>query len=352
MSKIIWDKAGEHFYETGVDRGVLYPTLNGKYQSGVAWNGLTSVSESPSGAESTAQYADNIKYLNLISAEEFGATVEAFTYPDEFAVCDGSAEPVPGVMIGQQARRPFGLSYRTLLGNDLAGTEYGYKIHLIYGATAAPSERAYATVNDSPEAITFSWSITTTPVEVPGYKPTASLTIDSTKVSADTLAKLEDILYGSADAEPRLPMPEEVFELIGSSRAISISLGSASSAATLFDMSVSDMQTTIVANPDTKTISGDVKYIENYTGFSDDPSMQVGNFLALSFSAIPDDANVEVELVGGAANSYKVDGGDVVCRITNKDTQTIKISATKGADNNTVIYNLKGLNLATAASLG
>lgn len=352
MSKIVWDKAGEHFYETGVDRGVLYPTLNGAYQAGVAWNGLTSVSESPSGAESTAQYADNIKYLNLISAEEFGATVEAFTYPPEFAVCDGSAEPVPGVMIGQQARRPFGMSYRTLLGNDLAGTEYGYKIHLIYGATAAPSERAYATVNDSPEAITFSWSVTTTPVEVPGYKPTASLTIDSSKVSADTLAKLEDILYGSADAEARLPMPEEVFELIGSSRAISVTLSAASSSAALFGMDVSDLQDVITVNSDTKTISGDVKYVENYTGFSDEASMQVGNFLALSFSSDPDDANISVELVNAAAGSYKIDGNNVVCRITNKDTQTVKISATKGADNNTVIYNLKGLNLASAASLG
>lgn len=352
MSKIIWDKAGEHFYETGVDRGVLYPTLNGAYQKGVAWNGLTSVSESPSGAESTAQYADNIKYLNLISAEEFGATVEAFTYPDEFAACDGSAEPVPGVMIGQQTRRPFGLTYRTLLGNDLSGTEYGYKIHLIYGCTAAPSERAYATVNDSPEAITFSWSITTTPVEVPGFKPTASLIIDSTKVSADTLAKLEDILYGTSDTEPKLPMPEEVFALIGSSRAITVTLSAANAADTLFGNTVSDLQENIVVNADTKGISGDVKYVENYTDFSDDTSLQAGNFLALTFSAVPADAVTNVELVGGTTGSTKVDGNSVVCRITNKDTQSIKISASKGADNNTVIYNLKGLNLASAASLG
>lgn len=361
MSKIVWDKAGEHFYETGVDRGVLYPTLNGKYQSGVPWNGLTSVSESPSGAESTAQYADNIKYLNLISAEEFGATVEAFTYPDEFAVCDGSAEPVPGVMIGQQARRPFGLSYRTLLGNDLAGTEYGYKIHLIYGATAAPSERAYATVNDSPEAITFSWSVTTTPVEVPGFKPTASLTIDSTKVSADTLAKLEDILYGSSDAEPRLPMPEEVFELIGSSRAITIAV----TAPTTGGMSAStikygDLQQNIVINPDTKTISGTLKYVENVdmslvaSGIAGDGETLSGNFLLLQYATDPSDVDsMSCELLGATTNTYWTDEVETaIFYVTNKDTQTIKFSATKGADNNTVIYNLKGLTLETAASLG
>lgn len=352
MSKIIWDKAGEHYYETGVDRGVLYPTLNGAYQTGVAWNGLTSVSESPSGAESTAQYADNIKYLNLISAEEFGATVEAFTYPDEFAVCDGSAEPAPGVMIGQQTRRPFGLCYRTLLGNDLQNTDFGYKIHLIYGATAAPSERAYATVNDSPEAITFSWSITTTPVEVPGYKPTASLTIDSTKVSADNLAKLENILYGDDATEPRLPMPKEVIDLVGSSRAISIVVSNPTSTESFFGMTADDLQETLAVNSDTKTITGSVKYVENYTGFSDNASDQVGNFIALEYLVDPDDASMTVELVGGTAGSCKFENGKVVCRITNKDTQSIKFSATKATENNTVIYSLAGLTLATAASLG
>lgn len=352
MSKIVWDKAGEHYYETGVDRGVLYPTLNGVYQNGVAWNGLTSVSESPSGAESTAQYADNIKYLNLISAEEFGATVEAFTYPEEFEVCDGSAEPVPGVTIGQQARRPFGLSYRTLMGNDLSGTEYGYKIHLIYGCTAAPSERAYATVNDSPEAITFSWSITTTPVEVPGFKPTASLIIDSTKVAKDVLAKLENMLYGTDTEEPHLPMPSEVFDLIGSSRNISVTLSPAGGSGTLFGETVSNLQSNVVVNADTKTISGDLAYVENYTGFSDDTTLQAGNYIALMFATEPGDAVTTIELVGGTTGSYKVDGNAIVCRVTNKDTQTIKVSATKGTDNNTSIYNLSGLTLADASSLG
>ena len=216
MSKIVWDKTGERFYETGTNQGVLYvQDETGAYPKGVAWNGLTAVSESPSGAEATALYADNIKYLNLISAEEFGATIEAYTYPDEFAECDGSAEIAPGIMIGQQKRKTFGMSYRTIIGNDNDGNDFGYKIHLIYGAVAAPSERAYATVNDSPEAITFSWELTTTPVNVTGFKPTAHLEINSTKVAAEKLAQLEAILYGSESEEPRLPMPDEIVELIG-----------------------------------------------------------------------------------------------------------------------------------------
>ena len=212
MAKLEWDKVGERFYETGVDRGVLYPQSDSGsgYDKGVAWNGLTSVTESPSGAEATPQYADNIKYLNLISAEEFGATIEAYTYPEEFGRCDGTAELQPGVTIGQQNRKPFALSYRTFKGNDTKNTEHGYKIHIIYGATAAPSEKAFATVNDSPEAITFSWELTTNPVAVPGHKPTACITIDSTKVDASKLAQLEAKLYGTESEEPMVPMPDEV----------------------------------------------------------------------------------------------------------------------------------------------
>lgn len=212
MAKIEWDKVGERFYETGVDRGVLYPQSDEGtgYGNGVAWNGLTSVTESPSGAEATPQYADNIKYLNLISAEEFGATIEAYTYPEEFGRCDGTAELQPGVVIGQQNRKPFALSYRTFKGNDTQNTDHGYKIHIIYGATAAPSEKAFATVNDSPEAITFSWELTTTPVAVPGHKPTACITIDSTKVDKTKLGQLEAALYGTESEEPRVPMPDEV----------------------------------------------------------------------------------------------------------------------------------------------
>lgn len=215
MSKIEWDKTGEKRYETGVDHGVLYPMDDkGAYPAGVAWNGLTAVSENPSGAEASPLYADNIKYLNLMAAEEFGATVEAYTYPDEFAECDGSAEPVPGVLIGQQPRKQFGMSYRTMIGNDVDGQNHGYKLHLIYGALAAPSERNFNTVNDSPEAITFSWELTTTPVAVEGYTPTSCLTIDSTKTDKTKLAALEAILYGSESEAARLPLPDEVITLL------------------------------------------------------------------------------------------------------------------------------------------
>ena len=215
MAKLAWDQVGERRYETGTDRGVLYLPTNGEYTKGYAWNGLTAVTEAPSGAEPNAQYADNIKYLNLVSAEEFGGTIEAFTYPDEFGVCDGTAMPTAGILIGQQSRKTFGLSYRTLVGNDVDGTDFGYKVHLVYGALAAPSEKAYATVNDSPEALTFSWEFTTSPVSVgvEGFKPTALLTVDSTKVDSDALKDLEDILYGTDSGDPRLPLPEEVLAL-------------------------------------------------------------------------------------------------------------------------------------------
>lgn len=215
MSKLIWDQVGERFYETGVKNGVLYVQgENGTYPKGVAWNGLTAVSESPSGAEASPLYADDIKYVELMSNEEFGGSIEAYTYPDEFAVCDGSAELVAGVKIGQQPRKAFGFSYRTVLGNDVLGNDYGYKLHLVYGAKAAPSEKAYATINDSPEAITLSWEFTTTPVAVEGFKPTAHIEIDSTKVDAEKLAALEAILYGSESEEARLPLPSEVAELM------------------------------------------------------------------------------------------------------------------------------------------
>ena len=214
MSKITWDNVGERYYETGVKMGVLYPMqANGEYNKGVAWNGLTAVTESPSGAEATALYADDIKYLNLMSNEEFGATIEAYTYPDEFAECDGSAALATGVMIGQQKRKTFGLCYRTALGNDVDGNDYGYKLHLIYGCLAAPSEKAYSSINDSPEAITFSWEVSTTPVNVTGHKPTSQITIDSTKVDAEKLAALEEILYGSESVEAKLPLPDVVAAL-------------------------------------------------------------------------------------------------------------------------------------------
>jgi hypothetical protein len=214
MAILTWDGIGERVYETGVDRGVLYiPNSSGVYNNGVAWNGLTSVTESPSGAEPSAQYADNVKYLNLFSAEEFGATIEAFTYPDEFAPFDGLGVPSPGVTIGQQSRKSFGLSFRTRIGNDLDGDAHGYKLHMIYGCSASPSERAYSTVNDSPEAITFSWELTTVPVAVAGYTPTSIITVDSTQVSAGDLAELEQFLYGTAGTDPSLPTPAAVLAI-------------------------------------------------------------------------------------------------------------------------------------------
>jgi hypothetical protein len=218
--RLTWDDAGKRLYETGVKQGVFYPQDdNGAYPKGVAWNGLTAVTESPEGAEPTPLYADDIKYLNLLSAEEFKATVEAYTYPDEFAECDGSGSLVEGVTIGQQDRKTFGLSYRTSLGNDVKGNEYGYKLHIVYGCLAAPSEKAYATVNDSPEAITFSWEVSTTPVNVTGFKPTASLVLDSVKLGAAKMKAIEDVLYGSSAAEARLPLPDEIKSIIESAAA-------------------------------------------------------------------------------------------------------------------------------------
>lgn len=215
MTKLVWDAVGAREYETGVDRGVLYIPTAGVYDSGVAWNGLTGVTESPSGAEASPQYADNIKYLNLMSAEEFGGTIEAFMYPDEFEQCDGSASPATGLTIGQQTRTPFGLCYRTIKGNDTSANDYGYKLHLVYGCQVSPSERAYATVNDTPEAIVFSWEFTTTPVNINGLKASAIATIDSTKADATKLKALENILYGSEETMARLPLPDELVTLLG-----------------------------------------------------------------------------------------------------------------------------------------
>ena len=215
MAKLVWDEVGKRIYETGVDKGVLYvQDEEGAYGKGVAWNGLTAVNESPSGAEPTPLYADNIKYLELTSKEEYGATIEAYTYPDEFEACDGSAEVGTGVVIGQQSRKVFGLCYRTVKGNDVKNNDYGYKIHLVYGCKAKPAQKNYQTINDSPEAITFSWEVSTTPVEVDGFKPTATVTIDSTKVTPEKLKAVEDALYGTESVEPKLLLPSEILAIV------------------------------------------------------------------------------------------------------------------------------------------
>lgn len=220
MAVLQWDQVGQRFYETGVDHGVLYIPTAGVYDIGYAWNGLTTVTESPSGAESTPLYADNIKYLNLLSIEEFGGTIEAYTYPDQFAQCDGTASPQTGINIGQQTRKLFGLSYRTRLGNDASATDYGYKLHLVYGCQAAPSEKAYNTINDSPEGIVFSWEFTTQPVTITGLKPAALVTVDSTKVPGANLTTLTDALYGTAGTQPRLPLPDEVSTMFAGAQTV------------------------------------------------------------------------------------------------------------------------------------
>ena len=215
MSRLVWDQTGDRRYETGVKNCVLYPLgTNGSYANGVAWNGITSVSESPSGADANDFYADDMKYLTLRGAETFGGTIEAYTFPDEWSICDGSAELAPGVMIGQQSRTAFGLCYRTVVGNDVANDSFGYKLHIIYNSTASPSERSYQTVNDSPEPISFSWEFTSTPINVTGHKATSLVTVDSTKVTAEKMKALEDILYGTDEAEPRLPLPDEIATLL------------------------------------------------------------------------------------------------------------------------------------------
>lgn len=215
MAKIVWDEVGKRYYETGVSQGVLYvQDTTGNYPTGVAWNGLITVNESPSGAEPTPLYADDIKYLNLMSAEEFGASIEAYTYPEEFALCDGTEELATGIIVGQQTRKPFGLCYKTRIGNDTDGVDHGYKLHLIYGALASPSQKSYSTINDNPDAITFSWDVKTTPVAVTGMKPTATIVIDSTKVEAANLEALENILFGNEENEPRLPLPDEILQLV------------------------------------------------------------------------------------------------------------------------------------------
>lgn len=344
MSKIVWDKTGERFYETGVDHAVLYPIdAEGLYNGGVAWNGITAINESPSGAEPNNLYADNIKYLVLVGAEDFGLTIEAYTYPDEWEQCDGSAEIAPGVLAGQQNRKIFGLSYRTKLGNDVDGQDHGYKLHLVYGGLASPSERGYQTVNDSPEPINPSWEVTTTPVDVPGFKPTARLIITSTKVDPAKLAALETILYGSEEAEPRLPLPEEVIELLKAD-AVTVITAAESGDTTLFGKKVSDLQSNIVIGEN--AISGSLKHVTGYTEFSSKSSEQEGHYLALKFDVTPADAVTTVELVGGTKGPVTLDADkNIVLLIKSNTTQSIKVVSTKDGASVTKTYTLTGLTL-------
>jgi hypothetical protein len=283
MTQLVWDQVGERLYETGVDHGVLYiPNASGVYDDGVAWNGLVTVTEAPSGAESNKTYADNIPYLNLISVEEFGATVEAYTYPDEFAQFEGLAEPETGVFLGQQSRKSFGLAYRTLLGNDLEGNDHGYKLHLVYNATAAPSEKAFTTVNDTPEAITFSWELSTIPVPVGTiasveYKPTASITIDSTKVDASALADLEDLLFGTVGTDPQLPTPAEVVALFAGTTTIARLTGA--------NAPTYDSGTHVVTIPVVTGVTWKVNGVDASTGAQ--PAMTTGQSKTVTAHALP-----------------------------------------------------------------
>ncbi len=277
MAALVWDAVGEHRFEIGVDHGILFPVKNGKYQTGVAWNGLTAVTESPEGAEPNDQYADNIKYLTLRSTETFNATIEAFTYPDEFLECDGTLSPMAGVHFGQQTRTPFGFAYRTKVGNDVQGMDAGYILHLIYGCTVSPAERSYQTVNDSPEAMTFSWELDSTPVQAPGYKPVSSVTINSTEVSPEMMARIEAVLCGSVTGDPRLPMPDEIPGILSTPMAFfkvsvpdeSLEVGNRTIADFIDDVKVDD---------EAGAMSGTVKKVRGWSGPG--PSVQnISNYI-------------------------------------------------------------------------
>lgn len=351
MSKLVWDQDGERLYETGVENGVLYPKSDeGTYPKGYAWNGLTGVSEAPSGAEETALYADNIKYLSLTSTEEFGATITAYTYPDEFEQCDGSADIAPGVTVGQQDRIPFGLVYKTKIGNDTKGNNHGYKLNLVYSAKAKPSSRDYKTINDSPEAIEMSWEITTTPVNVPGLKATAHLTINSTKVDPVKLAKLEDILFGSETTDARLPLPAEVIEIFKNDvdPALTIAVTPITGDDDLLGKKAADLQSNIVVNDKAMNISGTLKHVTGYTGFSSKPDEQSGNYIALNVdpaSGFPEKMTVEVK--NGTSGPTKLTAADhqVVLKIKDAATQGIIVKASNKGAEVTKEYKLTGLTL-------
>lgn len=348
MSKLIWDQIGERTYETGVDHAVLFPSVNGTYPKGVAWSGITNITESPSGAEPNPFYADNIKYLNLMSAEDFSASIGAYTYPTEFEECDGSAEVAPGVLIGQQTRKVFGLSYRSKIGNDTDGQDHGYKLHLVYNALAAPSERSHQTVNESPEPTELSWEVSTTPVEVPGYKPTAHFTIDSTRTDARKLKMLEDIIYGTEKTEPRMPMPAEIIELMTAPLPTEVTVTATDGKTKRYEKSVSDLQESIVIDNVKKTITGTLKWVTGYNLSAEIP--KDGNFIALDMNA-SNGGKITTELTNRAAGTkvIAVDDGFCVYHVEN-NKQKLRVTVSKDTYTDTVEYDLSGLTLKTAAN--
>lgn len=351
--RLVWDQIGDRLFESGVDRMVLYPrNTNNAYTPGVAWNGVTSVSENPDGAEPNDIYADNIKYVSIRSAETYGATIEAYTYPDEFAECDGSAEISTGIRIGQQSRKTFGYCYRSLIGSDQeTDLSHGYKIHMVYNATVSPTEKTYETINDSPEAITFSWEVDTTPVSVTGYKPTACVELDSTKIDATKLAAFEDILYGTADTMPRLPLPDEIIEFfkeVAPEGAITLNVNPVAGTETVLDQLVSDLQTDVTIYDD--YITGTLKYVSDFIGYSEDTALQAGNYIALNITTDPVSVRT-VDVINGT-EEVKTVGTDNVCvvRITDKTTQRIQIAASvDDATSTTKTYDLSQMTLEESA---
>lgn len=351
--KMVWDVIGEREYETGVDRGVLYTMSNNAYNKGVAWSGLSKVTESPSGGEATAVYADNIKYLDMMSRETFGGTIEAYMYPDEWAVCDGSAEPAGGVFLEQQNRKAFGFSYRTLVGNDTEDTDYGYKIHLVYNSKAKPSSKDRSTVNESPEATTLSWEFSSTPVVVTAINPstgkpfnaTSHLVIKSTKANAEKLKALEDILYGTDETDPRLPLPDEVLELFAEApnplSALELDVD-ISASTDLLGKTVDDLQENIVVGD--SAITGTLKYVTGYTGWSSNPAEQEGNYLAIHAS-VPEVDGVTITATLTQENLVDPADGLIVLRVTNKNIPLVLTAKKEGYADVVKNFSLTGLTL-------